>query len=684
MHEYLVLIFHYIAFYIFIIQTNRSTAFQMMDLEKYLPILDYCQEYPESVAWLSEITVSSNVNEDDDKFLKSALEQNILISCNEGYKHASETVYQFFWAAQYLAQNCDIYSEESLKKFVSGKLLKSDEELSRALGGGVYICLFILILNRIYGVNMSRVISELQGKRSFFGVYYAEVLEYIVGDDNDLAEALILSTPDIKASSNYISIHEAVRSATAKKPTLGFAIISKCDDFRKQEMFVPDAFYGITFHSGMEVSRSIIDDFKSRNTEESLRIVVGCIRKLAIDKCLLEANENSILNILDSISRSVSDVLNGDMVVAYGNCSVFSKKSRQRIDDLRRNYYSDNVILKFTFVLYFTEKHLFNDEWFVASLKSLNDLNLLPTESYHHIGHILFEYIKRNNTDFVYNYLEKFFLSKNFNKENVKGLQNFIANVLSLDIGRSLMLLWITRWFCGDHDHHHIAASEVCVILEECKIDYLELDVNFLDTLSINDVSFALHKVLGYVLVKNQLESLVFSFTNYKGGTNTAINNLVIKAFCEYIVYNYKSTLDYLIALKPASSDIQRQIISIIEDYYEKILEPKSDPPLELGPSMERLAILMNKYRKDFSGDSKKRKFDQPSFLDDIKTIDVKLGCGFFSRGSTVSETLNYFEQNGKMQHFSTSMEIPIELITDPIQWHYQRILWRRLKKQER
>ncbi len=650
-----------------------------MELKKIIFLIDFVTNNSQISRFLGLLAVSPQDWTVNKSVVKKALQHNILTQTNKKLTFSSVEIHHFFLAINYLEENCNISSTRDLENFFSKRVLERDAELTSKFGGGMYIVLFLLILNRIFGIDVASLIVKIDDHRKIFGIYYAECLPYLEGDVNNLADALIASTSDMYASMNYFNVHEAVREASFLNPAFGLALVSKCNDFRKQEMFVPDTFYGLTLQQGLDNTIWILEERIAIGSEEALTIVLESLQKLGISQTLLESNETTLLGILDRLRNTLPKHLTGSLIIAYGNLVNFSNQAKNKIDEICSTELSEHTAISFCLMLNTNVKSMKGDEWFHRALSYVNDLNKLPSRCYYLVGLVLFEYINHDNK-FVLHFLNNFFSSSNFNYKNVRGLESFIGRVLKAKDGLELIQQWLTQWFNSDEPKHHAAAGQICNILSTYNISKPKLDKELLQTFSIQDVSYTLFKVLGYVYLKDHLESLVFSFTNYKDGKNNDLNNLVIKAFCEYILYNYKSSMDYLQTIKRKSSNIQKQIISKIEKYYNAVFAQTAEKPLELQPSLERMDVLMSKFKSNFS-DDEYDKFRMPSFLDDVKKVDVKLGGSFFIRGDNGKETLNNFNNSNKMSSFSTSMEMPMEVITDPVYWEYNRRVWRSYKR---
>ncbi|HNP34070.1 MAG TPA: hypothetical protein PKN96_12325, partial [Flavobacterium sp.] len=236
----------------------------------------------------------------------------------------------------------------------------------------------------------------------------------------------------------------------------------------------------------------------------------------------------------------------------------------------------------------------------------------------------------------------------------------------------------------NDNPNFHVAVSKIISNFSGDNELRFELDKEVINSLTTPDVEFILYKLLGYFYPKEQLESLTFSITNFIGSGSISIANLYLDGYCNFILYNYPSSIKYLREKKQGATDLQLQVINAVEQFNEASDKNRKAKPKELSHSPERLQILFNQTNQGLNLENQKSKFKEASFLDMVKKVDLKTGDAFFTRGETGLQTLLNFKNRSRMSIVSANFEMPIGVITDPTGMEYRKFLWRIFKRSKR
>lgn len=168
-----------------------------------------------------------------------------------------------------------------------------------------------------------------------------------------------------------------------------------------------------------------------------------------------------------------------------------------------------------------------------------------------------------HNLDLVYQLLTKRF--------EVMGENQLLADNLDhiIDLDHDRFQVNLTKWFNSENRNVHKAMLRICSGRNSsavCKVSQI-----YFRTLSAEEKVYICIKIAGFVYSMEQLQSLLFSVLDAALPDDEALLTNLQGIFVDYLIYNYRSTLDMI---KERLKDIecpahQRDFLQPIDDDYE-------------------------------------------------------------------------------------------------------------------
>lgn len=651
-----------------------------MDLKKYLPFIDFSSSYPNEVEELGVIAHSIVHNVLQESIVADNAKNEKILNTEEPVEFTNKEGLSFYYVLNFLLENCDKKEdEEDWKNFFKMHLSHPIPQLEK-VAGHAYYDLILLISNRLYNVDIAKLIcgNDIVVRRAIsFSLF--DTLPYLNAVDDILANALLICTSDIQAEGNYFNLNESVRAKAFDSPGFGWALLKKVKgDLRTSKLFVPSLFLGLTQNSGIEKTGIIVEDLLMSDDPEQWKIGLWCIRMLSSKKEDINKYQVEVLEFLNSLTADKIAKVRGELVYTYGQFIDQFPSAVEKIEEVGNADFTDDVAFFFSLIINSNVEKYYNKGWLLGMINAMTNIHDKPASCYSHMSFALSDLVKQN-PDVVFDYLSKFISAHNFSSQNVHGFKDLFTEIC--DTNLHLLERWITIWLNNDSMNFQRAVAEISNILSLHKQQRIELDEEILNSLSAYDAEFILYKILGCLFAKEHIESLSFSITKFEGQHYKEIGKLFAQLFIGHVLYNYASSIDYLKSIKESSSSHQQSIIEVIEEYDAKNKISRKSKPKELYHSPERMQLLFSQANKAMSLPGKKDKFKEPSFLDMIKNVKIKIGASFFNRGDTGIETYKSYQVKSNMGHFSSSFEMPVGVITDPIGMEYSRYTWRSFKR---
>ena len=341
------------------------------------------------------------------------------------------------------------------------------------------------------------------------------------------------------------------------------------------------------------------------------------------------------------------------------------KECLSRLENLLKG---NNLEIKDT-ILYHFSTITFDEKWLIEILKNYCITGDSVEKSlWRSISYLLEKFkSEQNQFEVLSHFIEK------FPKENVI---EFGGNLFQ-KISKEVVSIWITKWFNDDRFVFNLRASEVVRAVYTGKENFPRLSKKYLDNYSIWDIEYIVRKILGFVIMHQNLTGLIFSVLQ-RSPEDKSVNSLVESSFINHILFNYSSPVGFLKGKIKTGTQLEKKIArKIVKQYNAKEKEIRALPRLkELEGSEKRIREYMKRQSKDF--DMRKSIMKGSVFFQLTRNIDLKAGKGFFNK----SQDGNY-STNAPLTNFQSSFELPRGEYMDPTGQEIFRISCQTFKRKQ-
>lgn len=259
---------------------------------------------------------------------------------------------------------------------------------------------------------------------------------------------------------------------------------------------------------------------------------------------------------------------------------------------------------------------------------------------------------------FTVEYIEKWLISRPDWKD-IEPFKHLFLEIYSKE--KKVFQALITNWLNSNDNKLHKAVAAILGNFYTSSIRDIELDSDTLSTLSNMDIMYIANKIVGHVIVKEHLQSMMFSILHAKP-KDTEVASFISDIFREYIIYNYPSVKEFLQNKKSKETAFNKKIINEIVNSSEQYFKNLENLPRlkELFPSEKRMELYYrqkHKIQNDLMKGSQDRSFLQSFF----KKVVLKRGKTFFMK------TDSGYSDKTSLGHVEASIELPRGEYIDPV-----------------
>lgn len=235
----------------------------------------------------------------------------------------------------------------------------------------------------------------------------------------------------------------------------------------------------------------------------------------------------------------------------------------------------------------------------------------------------------------------------------------------------------IIEWLNSDEESYHLAIRRFTMILG-LNEKLFQIPTDIYDQLSNSEKLFVACKVVGYVYSVDVLQPLIISLIKSIKENNTILIDRLDFLLREYIVYNYRSTLDILRteiksrSVNAIAKQIFRKSISTFDEYFEQL---RAIHAKELVPNVKFVQTRNFYSSKQFEELSKDKSKGNLQKL--FKGISVNSNKWAIRRPGELKHTPQLLSQ------VSVSGEFPSGEKLNPIYQEFMRKTYQRLRKDE-
>ncbi len=523
---------------------------------------------------------------------------------------------------------------------------------------------------------IQRIAEGTEGGTQFPPLYHelGEVLPELVIDVSSLVPALA----DIqKATKNDMTngmIYNAVQELCRRQPDVAEALFSilSSDPAAPVAAFLPNVLVGHATNDFASVHSRCL--FLSASDDPMLAryaiVALGHLDYSDHQEALAQT-----LHRLGEVATSQFDLIVSALTNAYG--SLLHRSHDESTTALRLLSASPDPEAnhQLASVLFRESEECANEEWFAACLLSLSKVDVQRGGTLRLIDFSV-SGVFQGNPELSCSFLETWALH---NAESVESdLFSVFPSTFSTFVNNhfSFLEVCITRWFSSDHQAlHRLAADSIKHVVQYRRQQpqkEIRLSKAELDRMSVEDITFAIHKILGYVLDAEALCTLIFSILCRTPLENTIVNNVCV-VFEQFIGYNYPGTVKtYLEQQIRDGHATEKQVAQHALDGMERYYAPlRNRTPLkEFVPPTTRFREFCKAHSESIQKGMEAARESSP-LLSLAKRIPLKGGKSWFSdRDGTLSEP-------SFLNQFSHEFEYLRAAIIDPIGFEHNRLMWR-------
>lgn len=249
-----------------------------------------------------------------------------------------------------------------------------------------------------------------------------------------------------------------------------------------------------------------------------------------------------------------------------------------------------------------------------------------------------------------------------------------------VDKHQSVLETTITRWFASIDPRLHLAAADLVKHFvrnnNHRSLRTIQLNSAELSSLDEGDVQRVICALTGYVEDYKAMASLLISVLS-REIVSERVRELIVNALDQVVLYNMPGLEDEYLKDLTQNQDISEFVCQVVKEalnLFDSYSAPLRDRPYlkELIPPDDRVYRFRLKFQKQIDS-YQDSVFSESGFLSQIPIVPVKYGRSSFSSDDGPAES------SAPMRTFSTDINIPRELLIDPLHHRVKRLRWRRM-----
>lgn len=168
---------------------------------------------------------------------------------------------------------------------------------------------------------------------------------------------------------------------------------------------------------------------------------------------------------------------------------------------------------------------------------------------------------------------------------HINFLEHALIEMVRKDV--SLFRSKIIKWLSADDDYLHVAVRKVTSTHHIDK-SVFEIPADLFENVTMTDKVFMAHKVIGHVYSMEELQRLLLSIIKSIDSANEAVQTDLEFLLSEYVVYNYRSTLELMRkslkeeTLSSFAKSMFEKVVSAYEKWFEQLRSITIDKELRI------------------------------------------------------------------------------------------------------
>jgi len=530
----------------------------------------------------------------------------------------------------------------------------------------------IIILNRVYSVDFNLIVASAT-KEKFWSIYYSycKALMLLETNTQDFCKALHnilrLTENDMLGGEIYGSLSELGKLQPQSAEKIAADILSSSDP--KLLSFIPALYQGLSYSVGADDIFNRAASLAADSDPEYQKIGILSLALIHYEsspnKHVLLINTENILSKLDIQNISILPAI----AQSYSNLIDKVPTARERLAEISKTddpqtLYSISILLN---------KIKIEDDWQWCE-QILYELAKVKPEHKGILDRIVFWLDDRtvDHSDLILNFFERWMMYDHNLPQDIEKFKHLFSKIMATN--KAFLWTLVTKWLIDERLKFQMSLAEILREFYVSGVKEILLDRSIVSGLSFDEVKILVFRILGFVINKEHLQSMVYSVLEFTPQSKE-VQQLIISAYVQYIVYNYPGTIEFLKGKEANANPYEKKAIAgICKSWNRYIRQLRKLPRLnELKASDERQIAHMKMQSKIFSKGF--HKSQEGSLLNLFRHIDLKGGEYMFHR------TKDGYSQKSKLGVIEAGGELPRGEFIDPVGQARLRFFWKTMQR---
>lgn len=531
----------------------------------------------------------------------------------------------------------------------------------------------VIILNRAYSVDFILFMSSLT-KTKFWGVYHSwcHALPFLDINMEPFVKALYnileLTANDLLGGEIYSSLSKLGKVQSSLSDSLSSDLLASRDP--KLLSFIPRLYEGLSHTLGADEIFARASALADSDDPEYQKIGVLSLAFIHYEG---SANKDLLLQKTESMLTSRLDLQNTQVLPAFSQSfSHLLDKIPSAREKLLAIAGTDDPQTLYSISILLNKVNFENDRQWCE--KILYELAKVKPEHKGILDRIVFWLDDRtvDHPQVILDFFERWMKYDHNQGQDIEKFKHLFSKIMATN----KIFLWtlVTKWLLDERIKFQLALAAILREFYVSGVKEILLDKAIVSGLSFDDVKILIFRILGFVINKEHLETMVYSALELAAQSKN-IQQLIINAYVQYIVYNFPGTIEFLKSKEGNANSYERKAIAeICKSWNQYIRQLRKLPRLnELKASDERQIAYMKMQATTFSKGFYKNQ--EGSLLSMFRHVDLKGGEYMFMK------TKDGYSQKSKLGVIETGGELPRGEFIDPVGQARLRFFWKTMQR---
>jgi hypothetical protein len=531
----------------------------------------------------------------------------------------------------------------------------------------------VIILNTVYSMDFI-LFMETVTKEKFWGAYpaFCQALMFIDINTEHFLKALYniirLSENDFLGGEIYTALSKLGKTQPSIAEKIAENVLVSQDP--KLLSFVPALYEGLS-HS-LDADEIFERATVLANNADPEYQKIG-ILALALINYEGSASKEALLQKTENILSSKLDIQNTQVLPAaaqsYSQLIDIIPSARKKLSEISK---TDDARTLYSISILLNKVNFETDyRWCEHILLELAKVKPQYTGILDRISFFLGNRIG-DHPEMILNFFERWIMYDHNQAQDIDKFRHLFSKMMASN--KPFFWTLVTKWLMDERLQFQLALAAILREFYVSGVKEILLDKPIVSGLSFDSLKILIFRILGFVINKEHLETMVYSVLELAPRSNNA-QQLIINAYVQYIVYNYPGTIEFLKKKENKANDYEKKAIAkICKSWNQYIRELRKLPRLnELKASDERQIAYMKMQSKIFSKGFYENQ--EESLLGMFRHVDLKGGEHMFSK------TKDGYSQKTKLGLIETGGELPRGEFIDPVGQARLRFFWKTMQR---